>query len=89
MRSYSAKRPLFKHHSEDEQSSNTSEMLYKQVKVLAPQTIKVSEISSSNKTFSAWKGWTVLAKLSSFAGMWITKSKYQEFRVSSIYRKCF
>lgn len=65
------------------------ERLYKEIKALAPQTMKVKVIASPNRKYAVWIGGSTLSTLSTFAGMWITKSDYEEFGETVVHRKCF
>lgn len=64
------------------------ERLYKEMKELAPQTMKVKVIASPDRKYAVWRGGSTLAKLSTFAGMWVTKEDYDEFGESIVHRKC-
>ncbi|CAI2372170.1 unnamed protein product [Moneuplotes crassus] len=64
------------------------ERLYKEMKDLAPQTMKVKVIASPDRKYAVWRGGSTLAKLSTFAGMWVTKEDYAEFGESIVHRKC-
>ena len=50
-----------------------------QVKVVAPPERK----------YSVWIGGSILASLSTFQQMWISKSEYDESGPSIVHRKCF
>ncbi|CAI2372480.1 unnamed protein product [Moneuplotes crassus] len=52
--------------------SELGERLYKEMKELAPQTMKAKAIESPNRKYEVWRGGSTLAKLSSLTGMWIT-----------------
>ena len=65
------------------------ERLYKEIKALAPQTMKIKVIASPDRKFAVWRGGSTLSTLSTFAGMWITKADYDEFGETVVHRKCF
>jgi len=65
------------------------ERLYKEVKALAPQTMKVKVIAGPDRKYAVWRGGSTLSTLSTFAGMWVTKSDYEEFGETVVHRKCF
>jgi actin len=68
---------------------NFGERLYKEVKTLAPQTMKVKVIAGPDRKYAVWKGGATLSKLSTFAGMWVTRADFDEFGETVVHRKCF
>lgn len=66
---------------------NFGERLYKEVKALAPQTMKVKVIAGPDRKYAVWKGGATLSKLSTFAGMWVTRADYDEFGETVVDRK--
>ena len=65
------------------------ERLYKEIKALAPSTMKVKVIASPDRKYMVWKGGSTLSTLSTFGSMWITKADYEEFGETVVHRKCF
>lgn len=65
------------------------ERLYKEIKSLAPQTMKVKVIAGPDRKYAVWRGGSTLSTLSTFAGMWITRNDYDEFGETVVHRKCF
>ena len=65
------------------------ERLYKEMKELAPATMKVKVIASPDRKYMVWKGGSTLSTLSTFSSMWITRADYEEYSASVIHRKCF
>ena len=65
------------------------ERLYKEIKELAPKTMKVKVIAGPDRKYAVWRGGSTLSTLSTFAGMWITKEDYGEFGETVVHRKCF
>ena len=65
------------------------ERLYKEMKELAPPTMKVKVIASPDRKYMVWKGGSTLSTLSTFGSMWITKADYEEFGETVVHRKCF
>lgn len=65
------------------------ERLYKEVKALAPQTMKVKVIAGPDRKYAVWRGGSTLSTLSTFAGMWVTRADYDEFGETVVHRKCF
>ena len=49
---------------------------------------EVKVIASSNRTFSAWIGGSILTSISSFQSNWITKAEYEEYGATIVHRKC-
>merc|ERR1711864_4618 len=56
---------------------------------LAPSTIKIKIIAPPERKYSVWIGGSILASLSTFQQMWITKQEYDECGPSIVHRKCF
>lgn len=66
-----------------------SERIHKDLSSLAPSTIQVEVIASQERNFSVWSGGSILASLSTFEKMWITKKEYDEFGPSIVHKKCY
>jgi len=56
---------------------------------LAPSTMKINVIDPPERKFSTWMGGSILASLSNFQPMFITKAEYQDGGASFVHRKCF
>ncbi len=65
------------------------ERLYKEIKGLAPSTMKVKIIASPDRKYMVWKGGSTLSTLSTFGSMWITKADFEEYGETVVHRKCF
>ena len=65
------------------------ERLSKEVTALAPSTMKVKVVAPQERKFLVWIGGSILASLSTFQQMWITKQEYDESGPSIVHRKCF
>jgi len=65
------------------------ERLYKEIKGLAPQTMKVKVIAGPDRKYAVWRGGSTLSTLSTFAGMWVTRNDFDEFGETVVHRKCF
>lgn len=65
------------------------ERLQKEVIALAPSTMKINVIDPPERKFSTWMGGSILASLSNFQPMFITKAEYQDGGASFVHRKCF
>merc|ERR1719510_355731 len=55
-----------------------SERLTKEMKQLAPASIKCKIIAPAERKYSVWIGGSILSSLNSFKEMWITKMEYDE-----------
>jgi actin beta/gamma 1 len=63
--------------------------MQKEITALAPATMKVKVIAPPERKYSVWIGGSILASLSTFQTMWITKEEYDENGPSIVHRKCF
>jgi actin-related protein len=61
----------------------------KEVRNLAPPTMKIKVIAPPERKYSVWIGGSILASLSTFQQMWISKEEYDEAGPSIVHRKCF
>jgi len=68
--------------------SGIAERLQKELTALAPSTMKLKVIAPPERKYSSWIGGSILASLSTFQQMWITKSEYDESGPSIVHRKC-
>jgi len=59
-----------------------------EIKTLAPPTMKIKVVAPPERKYSVWIGGSILASLSTFANMWISKSEYDESGPSIVHRKC-
>ena len=69
--------------------SGISERMTKELRKLAPPTTKIKVIAPPERKSSVWIGGSILASLSTFQKMWISKEEYDEFGPSIVHRKCF
>jgi len=65
-----------------------AERMTKEVKSLAPASMKIKVIAPPERKYSVWIGGSILASLSTFDNMWITKQEYDESGPSIVHRKC-
>ena len=63
--------------------------MQKEITGLAPPTMKVKIIAPPERKYSVWIGGSILASLSTFAPLWITKEEYDETGPGIVHRKCF
>ena len=66
-----------------------AERLEKEMVQLAPPTMKIKVIAPPERKYSVWIGGSILASLSTFQNMWITKEEYDEAGPAIVHRKCF
>jgi actin-related protein len=66
-----------------------ADRMEKEITVLAPSTMKIKIIASPERKYSVWIGGSILASLSTFQQMWISKQEYDEHGPSIMHRKCF
>merc|ERR1712054_14216 len=65
-----------------------AERLTKEIVGLAPSTMKIKVVAPPERKYSSWIGGSILASLSTFQQMWITKGEYDESGPSVVHRKC-
>ncbi|XP_065277342.1 actin-like protein 8 isoform X2 [Emys orbicularis] len=66
-----------------------ADRMQKEIAALAPSTMKIKIIAPVERKFSVWIGGSILASLSTFQQMWISKQEYDEAGPSIVHRKCF
>jgi actin len=66
-----------------------SDRMQKEIIALAPHTMKIKIIAPAERKYSVWIGGSILASLSTFQSMWISKQEYDESGTSIVHRKCF
>jgi len=66
-----------------------ADRMQKEISQLAPPTMKIKIIAPPERKYSVWIGGSILASLSSFDTMWVTKAEYDESGAFIIHRKCF
>ncbi|KAG2389482.1 hypothetical protein C9374_014042 [Naegleria lovaniensis] len=65
------------------------ERLTKEVTVLAPASMKIKVVAPPERKYSVWIGGSILASLSTFQQMWISKEEYEDNGPQIVHRKCF
>jgi len=65
------------------------ERMQKEITALAPSTMKIKIVAPPERKYSVWIGGSILASLSTFQQMWITKGEYDESGPTIVHRKCF
>jgi actin beta/gamma 1 len=66
-----------------------ADRMQKEITALAPASMKIKIIAPPERKYSVWIGGSILASLSTFQQMWISKEEYNEFGPSIVHRKCF
>jgi len=66
-----------------------AERLTKELTSLAPAAMKIKVVAPPERKYSVWIGGSILASLSTFQQMWISKAEYDESGPSIVHRKCF
>jgi len=61
----------------------------KEITALAPQSMKIKIVAPPERKYSVWIGGSILASLSTFQAMWISKQEYDESGPGIVHRKCF
>ncbi len=62
--------------------------LQREITSLAPSEMKIKIIAPPERKFSTWIGGSILASLSTFQHMWISKEDYDESGPTIVHRKC-
>lgn len=65
------------------------ERLEKELKSLAPSSVRVKVVAPAERRFSVWIGGSILADMSCFQQKYITREEYNESGPSIVHRKCF
>ena len=62
----------------------------KEMKVLLPSEKRewLRIIAPPERKYSVWIGGSIIASLSTFQALWISKAEYEEFGPSIVLRKC-
>ena len=66
-----------------------AERMTKELTALAPSTMKIKVVAPPERKYSVWIGGSILASLSTFQQMWISKAEYDDSGPSIVHRKCF
>ena len=69
--------------------SGIADRMQKEITSLAPSAMKIKIIAAPERKYSVWIGGSILASLSTFQSMWITKQEYDDAGPSIVHRKCF
>ena len=63
--------------------------LTNEMQALAPASINVKLVTPPERKYSVWIGGSILASLSTFTEMWISKDEYDDSGPRIVHRKCF
>ncbi|KAF4988142.1 hypothetical protein FDECE_15172 [Fusarium decemcellulare] len=63
-----------------------ADRMQKEIVAFAPSSMKVKVIAPPERKYSVWNGGSILASLSTFQQMWITKQEYDEGGPSIVHR---
>jgi actin-related protein len=66
-----------------------AQRMQKEISALAPPTMKIKIIAPPERHYLSWIGGSILASLSTFQEMWISKQEYNDSGASIVHRKCF
>lgn len=64
------------------------ERLTKELIDMAQPSMKVKVIAASERKYYLWIGGSILASLSTFSHMWISRAEYDETGPKIVHRKC-
>jgi len=65
-----------------------SDRLQKEITALAPGSMVIKIVAPPERKYSVWIGGSILASLSTFEEMWVSKEEYDESGPSIVHRKC-
>jgi len=65
-----------------------ADRMNKEITNLAPSTMTIKIVAPPERKYSVWIGGSILASLSTFEEMWVTKEEYDESGPSIVHRKC-
>jgi len=66
-----------------------ADRMNKEIAALAPGSMKIKVVAPPERKYSVWIGGSILASLSTFQQMWVTRAEYDECGPSIVHRKCF
>jgi len=65
-----------------------ADRMKKEMTALAPNSMSIKIVAPPERKYSVWIGGSILASLSTFEDMWITKAEYDESGPAIVHRKC-
>ena len=66
-----------------------TERMQKEISSLVPPSMRIKIVAPPERKYSVWIGGSILASLSTFQQMWISKQEYDESGPAIVHRKCF
>lgn len=66
-----------------------ADRMNKEITALAPSSMRIKVVAPPERKYSVWIGGSILASLSTFQQMWVTRAEYDECGPSIVHRKCF
>ncbi|KAL9451351.1 hypothetical protein AB3S75_013001 [Citrus x aurantiifolia] len=66
-----------------------ADRMSREITALAPSSMKIKVVAPPERKYSVWIGGSILASLSTFQQMWISKGEYDESGPAIVHRKCF
>ena len=66
-----------------------ADRVHKEMTAMSPSSMKVKVIAPPERKYSVWIGGSILASLSTFQNMWVSKQEYDECGPCIVHRKCF
>ena len=66
-----------------------AERVEKEMVALAPPTMRVKVIATPERKYAVWMGGSIVASLSTFQQMWVSKTEYEEQGAEIVHSKCF
>lgn len=66
-----------------------SDRMQREMSALTPSSMRVKTVASPDRKYSVWIGGSILASLSTFEQMWMSKQEYDEAGPALVHRKCF
>jgi len=67
---------------------NIDQRVKNELEALAPQAMTIKIVAPPERKYSVWIGGSILASLSTFEEMWVTKEEYDEAGPGIVHRKC-
>jgi len=65
-----------------------ADRMNKEIVAKAPSSMTVKIVAPPERKYSVWIGGSILASLSTFEEMWVTKEEYDDSGPSIVHRKC-
>jgi len=62
--------------------------LFLEMQQLVPERVRVKVVAPPERKYSTWIGGSILASLSTFQSMWISKEEYEEHGPTFVHQKC-